>query len=118
MLKNKYFIIIMAVVAVGLASLELNQWTKRRAIENEIQSLSQESQRINEKNKDLSDSIAYLQTTAAKEKTMRQQLNMKKEGEIAISFAPLNEVEPQGESQTIEKNNNFIKWWNYFFSEK
>ena len=48
----------------------------------EVAEVTEEARQYEEKNKELSESLAFLQSTASRERIARQQLNMKKEGEI------------------------------------
>ncbi len=111
---NKVFIAVLLASAAVLVSLQLAQWKKRAAIEKEVASLQQEARELEQRNSEISDSLAFLGTTSATERIARQQLNMKKEGEIVVNFGEPNETQGVPVTQ-IEKISNKQLWLDYFF---
>ena len=89
------------------------QVKNQRAIDAEKQNLINQANTLNGQNQQLSQSISYLNSTDFKEKVARQQLDLKRSGEIAYNFT-------QGSQQTVVQpapaptTSNFQKWWNYF----
>ncbi len=109
----------MVVLLLGsLAILSLSQyqkWEAQKKIQKQIDALKAESQEIGEKNAQLESSLQYLASAAATERLARQQLNMKKDGEVAVVFlAGAKEVSEQGtEAKQIPV---WKQWWEYFFA--
>jgi cell division protein FtsB len=112
------------IIAVGLISISLfftikaflAQEVKRKKVAEEIKNLQEQAASLDQKNKQLSDSLAFLDTNAYKEKVAKESLNMKQDGEVAISFIP--EVDngnnqPKNDQKPVS---NPLKWWYYFFS--
>lgn len=112
------------IIAVGLISISLfftikaflAQEIKRKKVAEEIKNLQAQAASLDQKNRQLSDSLAFLDTNAYKEKVAKESLNMKQDGEVAISFIP--EVDngnnqPKNDQKPVP---NPLKWWYYFFS--
>ena len=70
---------------------------------------------FSQKNKDLAQSLQYFSSDSYKEKLAREQLGLKKEGEIVISF-PAN-INPPNDNSQAEELSNPQKWWQYLFLE-
>ncbi len=110
--------------------IEFNQFRQKYAVQKEIDSLSAQAQSLQKNNNDLQSFIAYLKTDEYKQKAAREQLNMKKDGEVVYSFAKpaastqVSANTPSGETSMADANtnsssssqpSNLQKWWNYFF---
>jgi cell division protein FtsB len=73
------------IIAVGLISISLfftikaflAQEVKRKKVAEEIKNLQEQAASLDQKNKQLSDSLAFLDTNAYKEKVAKESLNMK-----------------------------------------
>jgi cell division protein FtsB len=112
------------IIAVGLISISLfftikaflAQELKRKKVAEEIKNLQEQAASLDQKNKQLSDSLAFLDTNAYKEKVAKESLNMKQNGEVAISFIPEvdnSNNQPKNDQKPVS---NPLKWWYYFFS--
>ena len=114
--KTKLIIVALCLILVGLGKMHYSQWEKKKQIAKEIGELQKQEQIISEKNKDLTDSLTYLASGDYQDKIARQQLNLKKEGEIVYTFneAPtqpsLDDSKEKGSVGTRVKG-----WWLYFF---
>lgn len=115
-ISNKIFIAFLLVVAGVLGSLQFVQWKKRTAIEQEVAALSREARELEARNNEINESLEFLHTQSAKERIAREQLGMKKDGEIVVSFQDRVTMEAPGKTQPQVSNR--LKWWNYFFSER
>src|SRR3989344_446108 len=104
------------VVLLGfLGSLKYRQWRDQKSIEKEKQSLQQQTDALEKKNKELENSLSYLNSSSFKERVARQQLNLKKTGEIVYSFSENSGADDGGTSALANKKiGNLEKWWNYF----
>ncbi len=112
---NIFIIALLLVVVITMGILEYKQWHKRHLIALEINNLATQQRELQQKNQDLEHSLSFLNTDAYKEKLARQQLNLKKDGEIVVNFP-----EPQGApgeqiSSPKQDRTNPQKWWQYFF---
>lgn len=114
--KRKLIIIALCLILIGLGKMHYSQWQKKKQIAKEIAELQKQEKIITEKNKDLSDSLTYLASGDYQDKIARQQLNLKKEGEIVYTF---NEAPPQPSSDDSKEKRSVgtrVKgWWLYFF---
>lgn len=114
MLGTKFAVLLLVLAALVLGSIQFAQWKKRAAIEQEVAALKQEAEQLEKRNKEISDSLAFLGRAGATERIARQQLNLKKEGEIVVNFGdePMQEQEVQTGEQEPK---NAALWWEYFF---
>jgi len=106
-------LVLLAVILVSLAALEFGQWRKRRQIQREINEITQQQQAYEQKNKDLENSLSLLNTANYKDKVEREQLNLKKDGEIVVNFPP--PLPPTVSADQGAGQTNPQKWWHYFF---
>ena len=105
-------------LTLTLGGYEFSVWRKHRSVEMEVAEVTEEARQYEEKNKELSESLAFLQSTASRERIARQQLNMKKEGEIVVHFPDTLTLNPdQKDEDKGTKRVNAETWWNYFFGE-
>lgn len=112
--KSRLFIAVALIAFLVTAGLEYKQWSARKKIDSEIEALKQEERALNEANSELKESISFLSSPEYQEKLARLQLNLKKEGEIVVSFP--NEGEQNKPSSTNQQaSSNLINWWNYIF---
>ncbi len=109
---SKLFLVGMLILLAGVFALELKQWQQRHAIDKQIAALKAQEQQLDQKNKDLEQSLQYFSSDNYKEKLAREQLGLKKDGEIVVNFPNLN-ASAQGNQQP--KASNPQKWWQYFF---
>ena len=113
---SKIFLTGVIIVLLGVFALELNQWQQRRKIDAEIEHLRREQADLESRNSALQQSLQYFSSDSYKEKLAREQLGLKKEGELVINFpsggipvsAPQEEAKPQTNPQ---------KWWTYIFKK-
>lgn len=119
LLKSKFFIGGLVLLLAVLGLNEYKQYSQRRAIQKEIQSIIAQGDELQAKNRQLSDSLNYLNTNSYKERLARQQLNLKKEGEIVVNFANLNSPPQNADAPSLNgPKQNALKWWKYFFNSQ
>jgi cell division protein FtsB len=116
------FLLLLAFVWVGLVLVKATY--KKHQLDQEISSLKFEIDKLDKKDKEFSDLLDYFNSQNFLEKEAKDKLNLKEEGEkvvmvpeTAISqeiFGQSNENMPK-EGSEIKPENNFIKWWKYFF---
>ncbi len=115
---NKVTLIFAVLVITTLlfGNMHLQQWKKKRQIAAEIAALTGQQQALEQKNKELAESLAYLTSGNYKERIARQQLNLKKEGEVVYNF---NEPQVAGASTEAPPESGVgervKEWWLYFF---
>ena len=104
-------------LAVFFGKVHYDQWQKRKQINNEIEALLGQERQLQQKNKDLSESLSYLTTSDYKEKIAKEQLHLKKDGELVYNFT---EPQPTGiqdnqSNKSMSPGGRAEKWWLYFF---
>lgn len=113
-LSNR-FVVVLLVASLGFLSfVKFNQIREQRKLDREIQSLKSESKDVEEKNKQIEDSLKYLSSQSAADRIAHQQLNKKRDGEIAVVFMPTASATTTASGGLAESNPK--TWWNYFFS--
>lgn len=114
--QSKIFLIGVLIVLLGVFGLELKQWQQRRKIDSEINHLKQEQADLESRNNALQQSLQYFSSDSYKEKLAREQLGLKKEGELVINFPVDGIPESTSEDQSKLKTNP-QKWWDYIFKK-
>ena len=109
------------VVLILLGSLtffgiqQYKRYQESATIKAQITALKAEAGSIEEKNKELEDSLKYLTSTGATERLAKQQMNLEREGEIPVVFLPQ-------ESSVVKQEDahkpHWREWWDYFFQTK
>ena len=113
---SKLFLGAAIIVLLGVFALELQQWQQRRKINAEINHLKEEQASLEAKNNALQQSLQYFSSENYQEKLAREQLGLKKEGELVINFPPSGI--PTGDEQPPEQPmSNAQKWWKYLFNK-
>ena len=120
MLQNKTFVGTLFLLLVFFMYGQVKNFRTRHAVEKEIKELTRQSELLQKENQELESFVAYLETDNFKERALREQLNLRKEGEVVFSFAPQHAPEVAGANTSVETDEvdevNTIKWWNYFFN--
>lgn len=115
-MSNRFVIVLLLGSIVLLAVSQYNQWQERQKITRQIESLQAEARAVDDKNKQLENSLGYLSSTGATERLAREQLGLKKEGEIAVVFVP---SEDNGQTGNVDTTiPNWKLWWEYFFKHR
>lgn len=117
--KNYKTIVLIGLIclAVFFGKVHFEQWEKRKQINNEIEALLSQERQLQQKNKDLSESLSYLTTSDYKEKIAKEQLHLKKDGELVYNFTepqPTNNQNNQT-NKSSSPGSRAEKWWLYFF---
>ena len=97
-----------------LGQLKFKQWQNQNRIETEKLNLLQQADELEKKNQELTKSLEYLNSPDFKEKVAREQLALKREGEVVYSFSAKPETQTILTDSRI-KQGNLEKWWDYFF---
>ena len=112
---SKIFLTAVLIVLLVVFGLELNQWQQRRKIDSEIRHLVEEQASLEDRNNALQQSLQYFSSDTYKEKLAREQLGLKKDGEIVINFPP--EGIASSTDQEVKPVQNWQKWWEYIFKK-
>lgn len=116
-ISSKLAIISMLILALFLGFQGFKQFSNQKKIESQKKALQEQADSLIKKNEDLNKSLAYINSPSFKERVARQQLNLKKDGETVYSFSDTPATDNSNEAKQAGET-NFIKWWNYFFSNK
>ncbi len=112
LISSKIVILLLLVFLGLMGDLKYKQWKSQKAIENEKQSLTSQIDNLEKKNSDLSASLEYLSSGNFKERAARDQLNLKRNGELVYNFTDGSD---QGRAeQNARSKSNLQKWWDYF----
>lgn len=114
-LQSKITLALILIVLMGVFGLELQQWKQRRDIDAEINHLIQQQAELQEHNQALEQSLHYFSTDNYKEKLAREQLGLKKDGEIVVNYPTNGIVEEK--PKDIPQKNNPQKWWEFIFKK-
>ncbi len=115
------FLLLLAFIWLSISLVKA--FYKKRQMDQEIGALKAEIAKMDGKGQDLNQLLSYFNSESYLEREAKDKLNLKKEGE--------NVVMVQGAAETVGENNssvsvgaavsapveenNFIKWWNFFF---
>lgn len=111
---SKLVIGLLIIALIGVGYMEFSQYRRRAAVQHEINNLSAQARELEGKNKDIAESLQLLNDPIYREKMAREQLNVKKEGEIVVNFpAQINPTTQSAAENPGETNPQ--KWWRYFF---
>jgi len=112
----KLMLLGLVVLALIFGRMHLMQWQKKRQIAKEIEILTQQQLSLEQKNKELSESLAFLTSGNYKERVARQQMNLKKDGEIVYNFTEAAAPAQKDDAEQNSTAGSRIKsWWLYFF---
>ncbi len=115
-LSSKIAIVGLLGLLVFLGDLKYKQYKAQQQIEQQTASLQQQADSLQKKNDELNQSLQYLNSPDFKESVARQDLGLKKSGEVVYSFS---NAQGGGSPQTQQAQtgaSNFQKWWGYFFT--
>lgn len=110
------------IITTTIAVLSFREAKRDNQINNEIEKLRQEAEKIRANNKELREKISYYQTSEFQERVAKEKLNLQKPDEQVVVVKPspyyeeieknLNDVPEQKPEENMP---NYKKWWNYFF---
>lgn len=104
-------------MVIFVGTLEFQQIRKRQQFNREVAALKKQEADLIQKNQTLQNGLAYFNNEQYKDMVARQQLNLRKDGEIVVNFPPAVEQQSQ-EPAAAPKTSNPTKWWNYFFNKQ
>lgn len=115
-LSSKAGFVALFLLAIFFGNLKYNQYKTKKAIEREKQNLISQANSLGKKNRELGESLNYLNSKNFKEKIAREQLNLKKEGESVYSFTESKTLQGNSLASDINTKTNYEKWLEYFFN--
>lgn len=119
-------VIFLAIVAFGFLSFSLyKEFSKKKIVENEIEALKEQAEKIKQENMSLEERIAYLGSQDYQKIQAKDKLDLQDPNEnvvvitqdLDIPTQKTQELETKNDNQNTyptEKTSNFLKWWNYF----
>ncbi len=114
-LSSKLTLLLLLGLFLFLAYLRYGQWKNQLAIDKERKKLQDQITALNGKNQSLTQSLSYLGSSDFKERAAREQLNLKRNGEVVFGFTdapPTVAAEAAGQTDNAP---NYEKWIEYFF---
>lgn len=92
-------------------------YSQKKLVEKEIEEIKSQISLYENQNRELSELLSYLQSDQSLEEQARQNLNLKKPGEVVVvienkktAFAAVSD------NQASSGASNLEKWWGYFFN--
>ncbi|HHE46037.1 MAG TPA: hypothetical protein ENL05_01690 [Candidatus Moranbacteria bacterium] len=117
-------IIFLILIIFGIFSyIILKEIHKKEAVENEINSLKLQAEKVKQENMRIKEKLSYLGSKDYQKMVAKEKLNLKNPDEqvVILSQRPQKneeKVTPISEPTVIPQTkpiSNFQKWWNYFF---
>lgn len=125
---RKLSILTLLILVIGWLGVAAFREAKRNLeIKKEANRLGQEIKSLEERNKELAQTIESFKNEEVIEKEARERLNLRKPGEkLVVIVSPENQGLGGSGAEKIDENNieeqkdnkeksNLEKWWNYFF---
>jgi cell division protein FtsB len=101
-----------------LGRLKWHQHLRQREVELEKAKLQTQAKELRQDTEEMGKVLSFLETPEFQEKLARQQFNLKKPGEEVYTFTSKTEYLPeQTDTTQNSKENNFRKWWEYFYPD-
>jgi cell division protein FtsB len=114
--SSQRFLAIIGLVFLLLIIFPLARtYTQRRLVETEIDGVKKQISDFQSSNQEMRDMITYLQSDQSLEEQARLNLNLKKPGETVVVIEQAKSATTTNDVNINSSENNFIKWWNYFF---
>ncbi|MBI4049597.1 MAG: septum formation initiator family protein [Candidatus Doudnabacteria bacterium] len=111
--KSKFATVGLGLVLLLILAASTKLFLQKYEVEQEIEDLQGQAEQISGDNDRLSELIKYYKTDEYAERAAREKLNLKREGEFAVSL-PLNFENDASAASETEKTNP-QKWYDYFF---
>ncbi len=110
------------VLSAFIVYISVKEIQRGKQIENEIENLRREAEKIESGNNQLQEKISYLSTQEFRERAAKEKLNLQKPDEKVVIVKPsvsLENIEEStaggGEEEIKEEIPNYLKWHNQFF---
>lgn len=108
MKKRSFFSILFAIIGLVVAGwisyYAVKESKRSRQIENEIETLRQEAEKLRQNNQNMSEKIGYFDTAEFQEKIAKEKLNLQKEDENVAIIKPSPTLRiSESEEETSQK---------------
>ncbi len=124
---SRVFLFLLLLAFIWLALVLVKAFYKKRQMNQEIGALKSEIAKMDKKGQELNQLLSYFSSQSYLEKEAKDKLNLKKEGESVVmvqgssiideAITAENNQQQENAAKASEpaKENNFIKWWKFFF---
>lgn len=112
-LKSKLASVGLMILLALILVMSSKLFMQKREVQKEIKTLQEKADSISKDNAELSELIKYYKTDEYAQRAARDKLNLKKEGEFAVSLPP--SVTSEAPDSKKEEKSNPKKWYDYFF---
>ena len=121
-------IIVSAIVVLGFLSVSIyREFSKKKQVENDIDSLKEQAEKIKQENMSLEERIAYLGSQDYQKIQAKDKLDLQEPKENVVIIAQDSTFLAQEKKETErlnsqkvessgEKKENYLKWWEYFIN--
>jgi len=124
-LYSRWFIFLSLLAFIWLGLVLTKAVYKKYQLDQEIESLKIEINKMDKKEQELTNLINYLGSQNSLEKEAREKLNLKKEGESVLMVSETDlakdlagssgQRSPASSEEKLAPENNLVKWWKFFF---
>ncbi|MBL8030036.1 MAG: septum formation initiator family protein [Candidatus Doudnabacteria bacterium] len=117
--SNKYFLILLLVLSIFLGRQKYIQYKQSQAVEGEKQKILAQIDSLQKKNTEIATSLEYFRSESFKQKVAREQLNLKKPGELVYGFIEADSpvMTNEGSGSQKKPSSNFEAWVKYFMGK-
>ncbi len=126
MKKMSFISLLIILLGIGamaaVAFVSCKEAKRNQQINEEIEAMKQEAEKIRKNNENLKEKISYFETPSFQESVAKEKLNLQKPDEQVVIVKPSEYYESQEENladsqkeKTEENTPNYLKWWNQFF---
>jgi cell division protein FtsB len=119
---NKVVVFFGTIAIVFICAAIYREFAKERQIQNQINQLQQEAEKINRENVLAQNRIAYLESKDYQEREAKDKLNLQSPDENVVLVKPTIVKENKTEEKVFlanppqpKKISNSVKWWEFFF---
>lgn len=117
-----FFVLAGVIIATVIFYFSFKEAKRNKQIDQEIEKLRQEAEKIRTNNQGLQEKISYFKTPDFQEKIAKEKLNLQKPDEQVVivkpspSYESVEQKSSNNQELEITQNiPNYKKWWNYFF---
>lgn len=120
LIKTILFFGVVAMIFIGLAIFR--EMRAKKQIQNEIEKLQIEAEKIQRENILSQEKLAYLESKDYQEKEAKDKLSLQNADEKVVIIKPTVVKNEENKNENTERTQikildreNYLKWWDYFF---
>lgn len=118
-LPKKIALFVLIAVFVFVFSAAREEGEKNRQIFSEIDNLKNQADQLKKEKQNLSSLMAFFETETFKERELKKQLGLQKEGEKVILISEKKDLVVEGaDEMKAEEESNLKKWVSFIFNDK